>query len=123
MAEQGAKQAAMIYEEVIKVALPFDLVLLGMGEDGHTASLFPQHSYTGDDCVHAVFNAPKPPAERVSLSRRALSTTNVLMIIVTGAGKREAVLQWHKGEVLPVAQIGGLGKEVVVLDQLACPKC
>lgn len=121
--EKGAKAAAMAYEAEIVAALPFDLVLLGMGEDGHTASLFPQHSYTGDACVQPVFNAPKPPAERVSLSRRALSCSQSLLIIVTGSGKQEAVLQWRKGKGLPVAQIGSLGERVVVLDQLACQKC
>jgi 6-phosphogluconolactonase len=80
-------------------------VLLGIGEDGHVASLFPGQVPPPGELVHAIFNSPKPPPERVSLSVEALCNTRDLLILVTGEEKREAVAAWRRGEVLPVAQI------------------
>ncbi len=115
-AEKGAKQAAKAYQGIVKNSIPFDLVMLGMGEDGHTASLFPGREYPEDEMVHAVFDSPKPPPERVSLSTKALSQNKMLLIMVTGASKQLAVEKWRKGEKLPVAQIGSLGQVNIVLD-------
>ncbi|HEV2952817.1 MAG TPA: 6-phosphogluconolactonase, partial [Candidatus Dormibacteraeota bacterium] len=66
-AELGADLAAAEYDAVVAHLRPLDLVLLGMGPDGHTASLFP-----GNNALHAdgwavgVHGSPKPPADRVS---------------------------------------------------------
>jgi 6-phosphogluconolactonase len=67
-AELGAEPAAAHYAELIRDRLPFDLVLLGLGEDGHTASLFPGHAIQDAALVMPVHDAPKPPADRVSLT-------------------------------------------------------
>jgi 6-phosphogluconolactonase len=104
-AELGAEQAAALYQQTIKAALPFDLVLLGMGEDGHTASLFPGHHHQQDDLVHAVYDSPKPPPERVSLSAKALGNALQLIFLITGSNKQEAVKLWRSGHDLPVAGI------------------
>ncbi len=118
-AHLGAKTAAHRYTNIIKKALPFDMVLLGMGEDGHTASLFPGHSHSQDELVHAVFNAPKPPPDRVSLSVTALSNTHELLFIITGASKREAVTAWRHGDNLPIAQIQPKRGATVLIDKTA----
>jgi 6-phosphogluconolactonase len=76
-----------------------------MGEDGHTASLFPGHQHPQDELVHAVYNSPKPPPERVSISAKALSNTRELIFLITGANKQEAVKLWRSGSDLPVASI------------------
>jgi 6-phosphogluconolactonase len=107
-AEQGAEIAAKTYAQILSKIELFDLVLLGLGEDGHTASLFPGHDWgtTPDSpATIAVNDAPKPPAQRVSLSARRLSQTRKLMFLVTGSGKLQAVKDWRNGIDIPAAAI------------------
>ena len=116
-AELGAEQAAKKYEQVLADALPFDMVLLGMGEDGHTASLFPGHKNREDELAHAVYNSPKPPPERVSISAKALSNTEQLIFLITGANKQDAVINWLSGQELPVATIIPKNPVDIYIDQ------
>lgn len=120
--ELGAEKAAREYAETIKSKMPFDLVLLGMGEDGHTASLFPGHKHDLAELVHAVYEAPKPPSDRVSLSASSLSNSKQVLIIITGAGKRISMKAWEDGEQLPIAEISALQSLTVFLDEDALPK-
>jgi 6-phosphogluconolactonase len=118
-AELGPQAAAQQYARLVAAARPFDLVLLGMGEDGHTASLFPGHVHLAGKQVHAVSDAPKPPRERVSLSLEALSDSHHVLILVTGPGKREAVRRWRAGADLPIAQITAREHLRVLVDHAA----
>ena len=118
-AELGAEQAAGDYAAIVESHLPFDMVLLGMGEDGHTASLFPGHRHDAGQLVHAVHHAPKPPADRVSLSARALGRCRNLVYIVTGSAKQWAIRQWRQGELLPVNSIRPMAVAEVLLDAAA----
>ena len=103
--ELGPVEGAKSYAQTLAGLDNFDLVLLGLGEDGHTASLFPGHTW--DDSVDAfpVFNAPKPPPERVSISAARLSRAREVMFLVTGAGKQEAVDNWRDGVAIPATTI------------------
>lgn len=71
----------------------FDAVLLGIGPDGHCASLFPEHPgvYEEDASVIAVHNSPKPPPTRISLTFRALDAANEVWFIASGTSKARAV--------------------------------
>ncbi|GKT12245.1 MAG: 6-phosphogluconolactonase [Thiomicrorhabdus sp.] len=113
-AELGANEAAKSYESVVK-GVEFDLVLLGMGEDGHTASLFPGHSHEhqADQLVQTEFNSPKAPPERVTLSAACLGNARQLFKLISGAGKQAAVKEWLAGVSLPIAQVNA--KETTVL--------
>ncbi|MCK5813098.1 MAG: 6-phosphogluconolactonase [Cocleimonas sp.] len=121
-AELGAVEATAEYEQIVHAALPFDLVMLGVGEDGHTASLFPEHQHNENEWVHAVFNAPKAPADRVSMSTASLSQNRTLLRLITGASKYDAVKQWGDGKDLPIARISTLDNEITLLDQSATGK-
>lgn len=101
-AELGAARAAAEYSTLMVDRQPFDLVLLGMGDDGHTASLF---STNGDHVapVIAVHGAPKPPNERVSLNFQTLRACRKQLVLVTGADKSTAMLAWQQGAGLPIA--------------------
>ena len=107
-AEKGAEIAASSYAQTVDGIGQFDLVLLGLGEDGHTASLFPDHAWGGAPdapAALAVHHAPKPPPDRVSLSANRLSAARQIMFLVTGDAKRQAVKDWRNGASIPAATI------------------
>lgn len=100
--EHGATRAAAEYSELVLDKQPFDLVILGMGEDGHTASLF---SSSGDQSAPAIpiYSAPKPPSERVSLNFQTLRACRKQLVLVSGAEKSPALFAWQHGASLPIA--------------------
>ncbi len=119
-AEKDAARAAASYQNIIIDQLPFDLVLLGMGEDGHTASLFPGHPWVDlapQQLVVDVENSPKPPSLRVSLTQYALQNCQQMLILVTGESKREAVGLWQSGHDLPVARIANVEQAMVYIEK------
>ena len=121
-AELGATAAALAYAEMLRGVGDFDLVLLGLGEDGHTASLFPGDGWgveaAAPDAL-AVFDAPKPYPQRVSLSASRLSRAREVLFLVEGEAKRDAVKRWRVGADLPArAILPRAGVDVLVESML-----
>src|SRR5205823_14879459 len=84
-AELGPDEGADAYAEVVANVAPLDFVLLGVGEDGHVASLFPGHPLLGASGLTAgIRDSPKPPAERVTLTLEAIHDARRVLIIATG---------------------------------------
>jgi 6-phosphogluconolactonase len=94
-------------------------VLLGIGADGHLASLFPGHPGLDDPGpIVAVSDAPKPPPERLSLSLPVLERVSVAVLVVTGEDKG-AVLARAERERLPIGRYTPAGTCHWVLDPAA----
>lgn len=106
-AELGAEEGAQRYDSIVAAIAPLDLVLLGIGEDGHTASLFPGHPEpSAGGYAIPVHNSPKPPPDRVSLTLRALQGAHRVLVLATGAGKADAVRLAREHKV-PAGMIAG----------------
>ena len=86
-----------------------DLIFLGMGEDGHIASLFPNAGPEILNCTApflAVENSPKPPPQRISLSYAAIAAARQVWVLVSGAGKEAALIESLKPDgQTPLARI------------------
>lgn len=105
-AELGPEFAAEAYADLLAAAPVMDIVLLGMGEDGHTASLFPDNPALQDERLAVpVFNSPKPPPERVSIGYGVFNAARHRLILVAGKGKADALARIGAGEALPIAAI------------------
>jgi len=99
-----------------------DLLLLSAGEDGHIASLFPDHASVRDeaDLFVSVADAPKPPPQRISLSRKLLVKANDAVLLFFGREKEPAFDRFLKkeGDVLscPARLVSGITKSYVLTD-------
>jgi 6-phosphogluconolactonase len=128
-------ESARLYEEMLRHFLGrptldgpeplFALVLMGLGDDGHTASLFPGQP-TLEEQSHWVVGVDEagmePFVPRVTLTFPALASTREMLFIVSGAGKRSALERIQRGEMLPAARARSRGELVWLLDRDAAPE-
>ncbi len=107
-AELGAEQGAEQYRKIMD-AITVDIAFLGLGEDGHTASLFPGNKALNDmRSVVPVYDAPKAPLERVSLSVATLQQAKSKIVLASGAAKANIIARIKEGEKLPVNMLGDI---------------
>jgi 6-phosphogluconolactonase len=86
----------------------FDIIHLGLGEDGHTASLFPGHSAVSEAkaLVVAIHDSPKPPPERLTFTLPVINAARAVLFMVQGAGKREALTRvLGRDPALPASRV------------------
>jgi 6-phosphogluconolactonase len=127
--EQGAERYAQALQANValdETGLPvLDVIVLGIGPDGHTASLFPGAptlSASEDAICLGVHGSPKPPPERITLSLAVLRAARRCLLPAVGAGKRDAV-QGALGPATPHVPASLLRKErlTLILDDAASP--
>lgn len=101
---------ANIFEEELKDVTEFTISFLGIGEDGHTASLFPGFNIGEGESsqnILPIYNSPKPPAERVSLSLHCINRSEHVIFLVNGPKKKEIINQVMSGKDFPAAKVHG----------------
>ncbi|UCR90480.1 6-phosphogluconolactonase [Mycetocola spongiae] len=102
----------------------FDITFLGVGPDGHTASLFPGFAEVQDKdhSVLPVRNSPKPPSDRITLTRSALNSSQRVWVELAGAEKATSLglaLAGASYADVPIAGIKGRRRTVFFIDQAA----
>ncbi|UGS34966.1 6-phosphogluconolactonase [Capillimicrobium parvum] len=132
LGERGADDAAALYQaEVLDAVvagadgLPlFDVIMCGMGPDGHTCSLFPGHPeiHVDDRLVVGLHDSPKPPPDRITFTLPLLHAAKRLMLLVAGEEKRDAMAKVAAGPdpAVPASMLS-LGALEVVVDGAAAP--
>lgn len=105
-------------------ALPhFDVLLLGVGEDGHVASVFPGHPVVHETRpVSAVRGSPKPPPTRITLTLPAINTAEEVWLVAAGVDKAQPIGVAMAGSgpmQLPAAGVHGLSRTLWLLDRAA----
>lgn len=120
--------AAAFYEKELmdffgSVDPPFDVLLLGMGADGHVASLFPgSPALLERKRLVVTSEAPNPPRTRLSLTFRAINSAMAILLLIAGGEKKE-ILSWldqseHR-KTFPVSRVAGKQRLLWFLDQSA----
>lgn len=98
----------------------FDLLLLGMGPDGHTASLFPGHELLSvtDRLIAYIKNSPKPPPQRITMTYPLINNARHSIFAVSGKGKADIIRKiFSENEDLPAGRVKALEKVHWLLDE------
>ena len=118
--EVSVFEAAQSYEAQLR-GLTMDLCILGLGFDGHVASLFPEHwSSQATDAAIAVVDSPKPPAERVTFSMAFINSSEQVWIIASGKIKAAAAKAVIEADAsVPAGHVQAAGLTRLLLDSEA----
>ncbi|KAL1828863.1 hypothetical protein DCAR_0208125 [Daucus carota subsp. sativus] len=102
-AEKAAEEYEFVIRQLVRTRVigaseisdcpKFDLIVLGMGCDGHVASLFPNHSVLNEksDWVTYIIDSPKPPPERITFTLPVINSSSNVAVVVTGSNKADMV--------------------------------
>ncbi len=120
----AAELASAVHPEDHGSVPTFDVLMLGVGPDGHVASLFPERPavYEDERTVVAVHNAPKPPPTRLTLTSPALNAAREVWLLVAGEEKARAVRLALSGAgpvQIPAAGVAGRSRTLWLLDRAA----
>lgn len=122
----SAEESAELYAAALRASGggEFDVMVLGVGPDGHVASLFPGHpaQLTRDALAVAVHDSPKPPPDRVSLTLEYLNRSERVWFLVAGDDKADAVSDGVAGagpERSTAAQVHGMRETLWLVDSAA----
>jgi len=114
--DQAAEAYARELDDVV-----FDICLLGMGPDGHVASIFPEHpSSYAEGTVIGVRASPKPPPERISLTLPVINRSHEVWFVVSGADKAAAAKMALLGAgpvQVPAAGVSGVERTLWLMDR------
>lgn len=122
------EKVATDYETVIREKMEkpegipsFDLLLLGVGPDGHTASLFPQHQalkISSNQLITFVVDSPKPPPQRITMTVNLINNARYSIFAVSGGGKADIVKRiFVDKEDLPAGKVQAVEKVHWLLDE------
>ncbi|TGM44525.1 6-phosphogluconolactonase [Leptospira biflexa] len=108
--EGEPKAIAEFMNEIIKKIPSFHFTILGIGEDGHIASIFPgenSNKQLEPNDMIPIYNSPKPPKKRVSLSIGCINRSNHILFLTKGNGKKNILEEVKKGTELPANLVFG----------------
>lgn len=127
--EEAARAAEMDICRVVPCAKGqplLDIVFLGMGEDGHVASLFPgSQDFTGlhGDNVYQPVTAPKPPPQRITISYSAIGAARAVWVLASGIGKEEALQKsLSMGIETPLGRVLSLSPATRIFTNINLPQ-
>lgn len=124
----SAEDAAKDYNEKLRAAFDseefkFDLLLLGMGPDGHTCSLFPDHPLLKETTlkIASITDSPKPPPERITMTYPVINNARNCIFAISGSGKADMVKRILKDkEDLPAGKVQPVDGSVYwIVDEAA----
>ena len=114
---QTLEESVSDYELALE-NVDLDLNILGLGPDGHVASLFPGKTNVDDQqTIIAIKDSPKPPAERVTFTMQMINRAEEVWIVAAGEGKAEAVTKIIEGDLsVPASYVRGSSHTRLIVD-------
>lgn len=114
---ENVDEAVSNYELAIE-NVEIDLNILGLGPDGHVASLFPEVADLNDArTIFAITDSPKPPAARISFTMKTINSAEEVWIVAAGANKAEAVTKIVEGDLsIPASHVKGKSHTRLIVD-------
>lgn len=117
---EAAREVLRVAGDVTATCPSMDLILLGMGEDGHVASLFPGDTAPEDpQVIYREVIGPKPPPQRVTLSYHMLAAAREVWVLASGPGKASALASALKLDTgVPLGRLFSLRRQTLVFTDI-----